>query len=273
MKLSAIRHVRGLLGGLVLVALLLVAPAEAGAASSIEGVWSFNGGKVAVEAQPGGTYIGTVVEPTKFSTCFHRTGERMWTDIHQEPDGSYWGLHQWLYNDPECTPNPTLGKTAWRVIEEGTSRFLRVCFSEPGSESQPTIAPDGTTAGDTFGCSDSALVSELPVVEQATAGRYIPLPANGVCLARPKLLLRLVEPSGDPFAKIAIALRSGGVKRRPKLIRKNGTVHATFNLLGLTSPWLKVTVTATTVLGHTITAKRSYKRCEAAVKHHLRTYG
>jgi hypothetical protein len=264
---------RGLIVGVALTLVLSAFPAVAGAAAGIEGVWSFNGGEVAVHAEPDGTYVGTVVEPTKFSTCFHQVGERMWTDIRQQPDGSYQGLHQWFFDDPACVPNPVLGKTAWRVIEAGASRFLRVCFSEPNSESQPTIAPDGTAAGATFGCSDSALVSALPVVEGATTGRYIPLPGNEACLAPSKLRLRLIEPRGDPFAKVAVTLRSGKVRRRAKLTRDQGRIHATFNLRGLTSPSLRVTVKATTVLGHTISAGRTYRRCGGPGSHRLRTHG
>ncbi len=272
MKTFLACQIRGLLAGLLLTVAVLVAPTAADASSNIEGVWSFNGGKVAVQSQPGGGYIGTVVEPTKFSTCFHPAGEQMWTDMREQPDGSFWGLHQWLFNDPECTPNPTLGKTAWRVIEEGTSRFLRVCFSEPGSESQPTIAADGTVAGATFGCSDSNLVSELPVVTQATASEFIGLASNQACLAKPMLKVELNEPKGDPFAKVSAVLHSGAAKRQAKLKRGHGQIHAMFNLRGLTAPKLKVSIAATTVLGQTLRAKRTYRRCAIGGKHRLKTH-
>ena len=213
MNLSKLRLARGLRAGLALVLVLLVVPSVASAASSIEGVWSFNGGKVAVQGQPDGSFIGTVVEPTKFSTCLHPAGEEMWTQMRLQPDGSYWGLHQWFYEDAACTPNPTLGKTTWRVIEQGSSRFLRVCFSEPGSESQPTIAADGTTTGATFGCSDSALVSDLPAVEQSKAGKYLVLPASASCLARPKLTVRVLQPEGDPFVRSRLAEERRGETR------------------------------------------------------------
>lgn len=273
MNLSKLRLARGLRAGLALVLVLLVVPSVASAASGIEGVWSFNGGKVAVQGQPDGSFIGTVVEPTKFSTCLHPTGEEMWTQMRLQPDGSYWGLHQWFYEDAACTPNPTLGKTTWRVIEQGSSRFLRVCFSEPGSQSQPTIAADGTATGATFGCSDSALVSDLPAVEQSKAGKYLVLPASASCLARPKLTVRVLQPEGDPFVKVTALLRSGKVKRAAKLKEGKKTVRATFNLRGLTAPKFKVRVKATTVLGETITGKRVFSLCRKVHNHRVGVHG
>jgi hypothetical protein len=272
MNLFQARRGRGLRAGLALVLALLLFPAAASAASNIEGVWSFNGGKVAVQTQADGSLVGTVVEPTKFSTCLHPAGEQMWTSMKLQPDGSYWGLHQWYFNDAACTPNPTLGKTAWRVLEQGNSRYLRVCFSEPGSESQPTIAPDGTTAGATFGCSDSALVANLPVVNQSTAEKYISTPPPATCLARPKLTVRVTQPEGDPFVKVVAGLTSGTVKRTAKLTRGKKAIRATFNLHGLTEPTFKVRITATTVLGHTITGKRSFMLCGPVRNHRVGTH-
>ena len=58
-----------------------------------------------------------------------------------------------------------LGLTAWRVIHPSSdSHYLEVCFSTPGT-SQPQIAPDGAATDDTYGCVNSALISQLPIVE------------------------------------------------------------------------------------------------------------
>jgi hypothetical protein len=70
-----------------------VAPVDA--ASNIEGVWSFNGGRVAIQAQPDGAFIGTVVAATTFTVCPHPAGEQIWTALRLHADGSYRGLHQW----------------------------------------------------------------------------------------------------------------------------------------------------------------------------------
>jgi hypothetical protein len=252
------------LAGLLAVG-LGIAAASADAAEPIESVWSFNGGEVAVQAQPGGTLVGTVVAPTKFSECLHPVGEKAWTNVRRQPDGSYWGYHQWYFETAECVANPTLGLTAWRVLQTPTgSSFLRVCFSEPGSTSQPKIAPDGSSTGATFGCSDSALVSPVPAVKKSEAEKYILLPSNASCFGGRKLRVRLLDPAGDPFAKVLVKLRSGKLHRRAKLKRSQGRITATLNLTGLTAPKFTVKVRAETVLGRHLGAKRTYRRCGVA---------
>ena len=86
----------------------------------------------------------------------------------EQPDGSYWGLHQWY--TANCVEDPVPGPTAWRVVEQPNhSRYMRVCFSHPGT-SQPTIAANGApkSASEyaahnvTFGCYSSALIASLP---------------------------------------------------------------------------------------------------------------
>ena len=56
---------------LVAVTLALGAPAVASAAADIEGVWSFNGGQIAVKAQSDGTFTGWVIRQTVFDQCPH----------------------------------------------------------------------------------------------------------------------------------------------------------------------------------------------------------
>lgn len=247
------------------VAIALAATAGAGAESTspIEGVWSFNGGEVAIDAQEGsGTFRGVVVAPTKFSQCFHPVGQAMWTEIRQQADGSYWGLHQWYFETAECLPNPEPGLTAWRVITATDgSKSLKVCFSEPGSKSQPKIAPDGTATDATYGCSVSARISELPEVVQTEAPNYLLLPGNGRCLSRSKFKIRLRNPSSDPIIKADVRLRSGAVRRRAKLIKKANGIVAVLNLRGLTNPKFTVTVHANTALGASIQRKRTYRLC------------
>ncbi len=255
-------------GRITIVLLTLVAlavlPSAAAAASPIEGIWSFNGGQVAVQAQDDGTFTGTVVAPTKFSECFHPAGEVMWTEIRSQPDGSYFGLHKWYFADSDCVPNPTRGLTAWRVLTAADgSKFLRVCFSAPDSPSQPTISPDGKSQGATFGCSDSTRISALPNVKQSEAGKYLLLPDNASCIGRKRMRIRIKDPAGDPFKKFSVKLRSGKVRRRAKLRnRPNGAV-AILNLRGLPRATFTVSVRATTLLGSSITSKRRYRLCSA----------
>lgn len=245
----------------LIVAMLMAGAASARADSPVEGVWSFNGGKVAIQAE-GEALVGIVVAPTKFSQCTHPTGERMWTEMRRRPDGSYWGLHQWFFATGECIANPTLGPTAWRVMQapEG-ERFLRACFSEPGSASQPTIAPDGATAGATFGCVDSALVASLTAVSSAQFGRYVALPSNRTCISRSKLRIRIRVPKNDPLKKIAVTLNGGQVHRRAKLRKRDKTVIAILDLRGLPAGPFTVKVRLTTVLGEHLAGGRTYVRC------------
>ena len=254
---------RASLGIVALIAAMLAVSgaASARADSPIEGIWSFNGGKVAVQAE-GNALAGIVVAPTKFTQCTHPAGERMWTEMRRRPDGSYWGLHQWFFATGECIANPTLGPSAWRVMQATKGeRFLRACFSEPGSTSQPTIAPDGTAAGATFGCVDSALVGSLPAVSSAQFGHYVTLPSNRTCLSRSKLRIRIHAPPE----------RSAGKDRRQAQQRQGPatreaeehgmTVTAIFNLDGLPAGQFTVKVRLTTVLGEHLSGGRSYVRC------------
>jgi hypothetical protein len=245
---------------LVFVLFLLVVPATAAASDPIEGVWSFNGGEVAVQAVGDGSFRGVVVKPTRFSECEHPVGEEVWTQMRRQPDGSYQGLHQWYFEG--CAPNPQRGLTAWRIVTTGDgSRSLQVCFSEPGSPSQPKIPPSGNASGATYGCSASARISPLPSVTEADAPKYIQLPGNGLCLTRAKLKVRLRNPAGDPFVKADVRLHSGRVNRRAKLIRKSNGIVALLRLRGLTKPKFTVTVRATTALGNTLKRKRTYRLC------------
>jgi hypothetical protein len=253
--------VRASLGIVLTAAALLAGASSACADSPVEGVWSFNGGKVAIQAE-GEAMVGVVVAPTRFSQCTHPTGERMWTDMRRRPDGSYWGLHQWYFATGECIANPTLGPTAWRVMQTANGeRFLRACFSEPGSASQPTIAPDGATAGATFGCVDSALIASLTAVSSAPFSRYVALPSNRTCVGRSKLRIRIRIPKNDPLKKIVVTLDAGPAHRRAMLRKHDKTVVATLDLRGLPAGPFTVKVRLTTVLGDHLSGRRTYVRC------------
>lgn len=261
---------KGLLSLTVTALFLLGAVSSSQADAPIEGVWSFNGGKVAVEANSEGGFRGVVVAPTTFSECVHPVGEEVWTQIKPQSDGSYWGLHQW-YFEGSCAPNPELGLTAFRVVTGADgSKSLEVCFSEPGSKSQPKIPPNGSPSGATYGCSNSARISPLPSIEPADAPKYILLPGNGLCLTRAKLKVRLRNPSGDPIVRAKVLLRSGKIRRRAKLAHKSNGIVATLNLRRLTRPKFTVTVNVTTALGHHLKRKRAYRLCGPAPagKHH-----
>lgn len=252
---------------LIAVSLLWATASGAAAAPPVEGVWSFNGGRIAVQNAQPGVFAGTVVAPTTFSLCTHPVGEEIWTQMVKRPDGSYWGLHQWFFETSECVRNPALGQTAWRVLQSAGGRYLRACFSEPGSGLQPTIAPDGTVANATFGCVDSSLVSAVPDFSSAHLSHYVSFPKSRTCLGRRVLRIRIHDPENDPIETIVVTLSGGGVSHKAKVKReKNGAV-ATANLGGFPSDVVTVRVQLTTVLGQHLSGKRRYKRCSGA-KHH-----
>lgn len=245
--------------GLLAVGVAVLAPGAASAsADPIEGIWSFGGGQVAVQGQPDGTFTGTVVAPTKLINCTHEVGERMWTDIVAQPDGSYWGLHRWFYDTSSCQHNPIPGLTAWRILETNGSRYLRVCFSEPGIERQPQISPAGAVTESNFGCDDSNLIAPLP---KGGLEHYVSVP-NSSCLLRGRIRIRIHDPKYDPLSRVRVTLLSGSSRKRAKVRRRKRGYVATANLTRLpgTRPVL-VKINLTTVLGRHLKKKRRYRRC------------
>ncbi len=237
----------------------LAAPAAASAAADIEGVWSFSGGQIAVQAQPDGTFKGWVIRPTTFDpSCTHQIGELTWDGVRAQGDGSYWGGHQW-FNSTTCTPI-NRGNTAFRVLADPTKgRFLRVCFSKPETlDVQPKIAPDGSSTDVNESCVDSDLIGPL---QQATPklGAIATLPrATRRCRRSPKLKLVLRQPNADALKTVAIYLNGKRVRQRSGAAAA-GTTTLTHVPRGRRST---VRIVATTLLGKTITGKRTYRTCK-----------
>ena len=263
---------RPLLLAVAVVLALGVGTTSARAAGGIEGVWSFNGGRIAVQRLSHGTYGGTVVAETKFAQCAHPLGQQIWTGMTEQPDGSYWGLHQWY--TANCVEDPVPGPTAWRVVEQPNhSRYMRVCFSHPGT-SQPTIAANGApkTASEyaahnvTFGCYSSALIAPLPrsPKEAGKEGQkeHLTLPSAKKCLGGKHFRIRLHDPQNDPFKTVTITLNGQKIATS----RKGKYVVATINLKRLPKGVFKVKVRATTVLGHVLSGKRTYHTCTGKTK-------
>lgn len=248
-----------------MLAVLAVAAASAAADSPLEGVWSFNGGRVAIQSNGDGSLTGTVLSPTKFAECQHEVGERLWTDITPQADGSYWGLHQWFYAESGCKPNPTLGATAWRVLAAGTGRFLRVCLSEPGTP-QPTIGAAGEGSGASFGCVDSAPISALPV---ADVSEFLGAPEAGAsgagssdaCVVSGRLRLRIRNPRDNPLAQITVVAKGGGIRKTFRFKPRPKSFVAPLVLAPIVSPTVRVTVELTTVLGAHLRRHHIYRRC------------
>ncbi len=226
----------------------------------IEGVWSFTGGAVGIQGLSSGNFQGTVVNPTKFATCEHPAGEVMWTSMRPQVDGSFWGLHQWFRGGDKCEANPLLGLTAWRVIVAAdNSRHLLVCFSKPGDDSQPTIAPDGKVASATYGCSESSPLAPLPGAGQdkIAFANVIGVPSAKACMSRRTLRIVLRNPKYDPLKKVVV--RVNGKKfadvSDPTLLRKS------IRLKNLPEGTFKVSILASTVLNKQVSGSRIYRAC------------
>ena len=270
-----VKRSTSLLMAIVVIATLLIVGASAritaaGATSTIEGVWSFNGGTVAIQPQPGGTFVGTVVAPTKFAQCSHPVGEQMWTGISLQPDGSYWGLHQWYFETAACVANPTLGLTAWRIMQTASgAHYLLVCFSPPGGP-QPTITASGASANVSYGCVRSAEKAPLPVEAAPTsrAGvrsftQSISLPSARKCFSRRVFQIHLQDPKYDPLKKVVVTI--GG--RRVAVVRRGKVLAATINLKGMPRGTFTVKIRLTTVLGHSLSGSRTYHTCAKKSSH------
>jgi len=240
---------------IVVAGLALGAPAMASAAD-VEGVWSFNGGQIAVKAQPDGTFAGWVIRETRFEECPHVIGENVWAGMAGQEDGSYWGKHQW-FNRATCAYIER-GNTAYRVLyAPNQDRFLRVCFSPPENpESQPTIAPDGSDAGTLRGCVDSDLISDLPTAKPTLSTVATLPPAKRSCRST-RLRLRLKQPPGDALKSVRITMNG----RRAKTLDA-ANAAGTQTLTHVPRQRVRVRIQAQTVLGQTITGQRVYRACK-----------
>jgi hypothetical protein len=247
------------------VALLAVGVASAAAASSIEGIWSFGGGQIAITHLSNGTFVGTVVAETQFAECVHPDGQQIWTDITEQPDGSFWGLHQWYTDGTSCVEKPERGRTTWRVFEEaGGSKYLLVCLSRPGpTEPQPTIAATGSPSNVGYGCFKSTLTAQLPTAGQAAFIESLK-PSAKKCISGRRFEIHLAEPVNDPFKSVRVTLRG----HRVKTVHRGDYIDATINLKGLPLGAFTIKVSATTVLGIHLTGSRTYHTCAKKPKRH-----
>lgn len=245
------------------VLLLVTATGAFAQGADVEGVWQFGGGQVAVQDAGDGTHKGTVIRETTLATCPHPVGELMWIEMRAQPDGQWFGKHQW-YNNADCSPVAQRGNTAFRVLPKtdgSGDRFLRVCYAAPEEpEKQPSIAPDGTPSNTTAGveCDDSDFVRSVPARAPALS-KIATLPRQGRkrCLSKRRFTIRLREPRGDAL-KSAVVRLNGKVIRR----RKEGTrITAPVSLTGLPKGRYTLKITAQTVLGRTISGTRRYRTC------------
>lgn len=247
---------------LVLAISALSGTAAALGAAPIVGVWSFNGGEIAVQEVQPGEFEGTVVKETKFAECAHPVGQRIWTDMVQQPDGSYWGLHKWYYEGSSCTLNPTLGKTAWRVDTEASGTTLEACFSYPGT-TQPTISASGTVSGATYSpCVRSALLATVKGGTADFKALVTGLPSANKCLSRRAFRIHVHDPHNDAFKSVRITIAGHTLKT----YRKGEYLIANVNLKGLPKGVFTLRIDGVTFEGRHLHGKRVYHTCVAGSK-------
>jgi hypothetical protein len=256
------------------------AGASSNSSSSIEGIWAFRGGQIAIHPTAGGTFTGTVVVATTFAECVHPVEQSIWTGMTLQPDGSYWGFHQWYSGSSNCKLNPTLGPTAWRVLEgTGGSHYLRVCLSYPGT-TQPRIAASGAPNSPSeyaashvnYGCFDSALTAPLPSPGSGSSGTSSGKAGSGVagsketltfspsnkqCLSLRLFKIHLLEPQYDPFKTVSITIKG----RKIASVHRGDYVVAAINLEGLPKGAFTIEIKAVTVLGNHLSDSRTYHTC------------
>ena len=241
--------------------LVAAAPAAAQSPDPIEAVWEFSQGQVAVERQADGSFAGTIIRATTLSNCPHQPGERMWIDVVAQPDGQYFGKHQYL-RDSDCSASER-GNAGYRILTRPDgSRFLRICFARPSSpELQPKIAPDGSNTDTDDGCVDSNFVEALtqapPKLADVVTG--LPRQTRG-CASRRRFPIRLKEPPGDAIAPTPKPRVTRNGKSIPVVFRA-GRWRSVVDLRGLPRGRYTFKIVARTVRGRTIQGSRRYRTC------------
>jgi hypothetical protein len=241
------------------ILLLTIGVATAAATSNIEGVWSFNGGQIAVQSAGNGKFEGIVVQPTRFAVCTHPIGQKIWKEMTPQADGSYWGFHQWYKSDEGegCIENPVLGPAAWRILEAPNgSRSLRVCLSRPGT-TQPTIPVGSEGIGATYGCQSSAMTAPLAGSAVGSFKEVVSLPSSRQCVSGRKFIIHIRSATYDPFKSVVVTL----LGRKVKVVHRSGEYIATISLKGLPRGVFTIRVKAITVRGNRLSGSRTYHTC------------
>ncbi len=230
--------------------------ASAPSTPTIEGVWSFNGGQIAIQPEGNGKFEGVVVQPTLFASCAHPAGQKIWKEIAPQPDGSYWGYHQW-YKTAECVENPVLGPTAWRVISQADgAQYLRICLSSPGA-AQPAIPLGSAGTGASYGCQSSSLTAPLAESQVGSFKQVVSLPSTRKCLSLRRFAIHIRNAHYDPFKAVTVTLRGHKIP----VVLQGQTYVATINLKGLPRGAFTVKINGMTFRGNRVAGSRRYHTC------------
>ena len=245
----AARQARILAAAGATLVMLAVGADQARAADQIEGSWFFEDGEVLVEPTGTGTFKGTVVKPTRFTTCAHPAGQRMW-EINGS-GASYTGTHIWFTSSCGLEPG---GQSTWRIISTDPANFMvRFCTINPG-RGAPTFDAAGNPTGSTR-CHDLKRI--LPPQPTPTFETVVTLPkATKKCRSRRNFRIRLRAPKADPLVSATVTVNG----RRVQTLRGR-RLTAPVNLRGLPKGRYTVRILATTASGRTIKGTRRYRTC------------
>ena len=109
--------------------------------------------------------------------------------------------------------------------------------------------------------------STLPTAPGESSGRsayteHLSLPSAKRCLSVRRFQIHLLNPKYDPFKTVSVTIKG----RKIATARKGDYVVATIDLQGLPKGAFTVEIKATTVLGHHLSATRTYHTCVKKIK-------
>jgi hypothetical protein len=221
----------------MLVASLMATASAAHAAGSIEGTWSYGGGRVLVTSTGPEEYQGTVVREIKSTPCRHKTGELIWAINDTGETDVYRGGQ--TFRDPAgCAIIPNRGFARWILSE--TSAEL--CFVSPDDEQSPPT------------CETIERLAGSP--GRATFANSVILPSNKRCRSSRTLRIRLRQPRADAIVSAQVSVdgkRSATVARRK--------INVPIKLRGLPRRRYTVQLTLRTATQQTIRGSRRYRSC------------
>lgn len=221
----------------MLVASLTATASAADAPGSIEGTWSYGGGRVLVTSTGPEEYEGMVVREIKSAPCRHKTGEVIWAINDTGETDVYRGGQ--TFRDPAgCAIAANRGFARW-ILSETTAEL---CFVAPDDEhSPPTCQTIKRLAGSS---------------KRATFANTAILPSNKRCRSRRTLRIRLHQPRADAIVSAQVSVNG---KRSATVARRK--INAPITLRGLRARRYTVQITMRTANKQTIRGSRTYRSC------------